>query len=215
MCRRLRLVGALVVALGAAGCASTPFERKEATTDSMVELRESMVETRGQIEKTLVSLNGLMTAPPDGLRQAYEEYAKDTDKIAKQAVVVEEESSRLQERSEDWLAGWKESTPKVQNPELKALSERRSAQALERIQNIDRSLAEARDALVPFVSNLQDVKEVVGNDLTPSGVAAVSGTAVVQNANRSGADAARALSVTIVDLQVLTQALVPVSESDR
>lgn len=215
MDRKLNWDGAIVVAALVAGCASTQFERKEAASSSMVELRDSMMATRGQIEKTLVSLNGLMTAPPDDLRRAYNEYAKDTDKIAQQAVTVEEESRQLRQRSDEWLAGWQESQADVQDPELKALSERRRAEALERIQNIDRSLAEAREAFAPFVANLQDVKMVVGNDLTPSGVAAVSGTAVVQNANQSGAAVARALAVTIVDLQVLTQTLTPLSGSDR
>lgn len=215
MDRRLNRVGAIVVAVWVAGCASTPLERKEAASSSMVELRDSMVETRGQIEKTLVSLNGLMTAPPDGLRPAYEEYAQDTDEIARQAVTVDEESRRLRQRSDEWLAGWQKSHADIQDPELRALGERRRAQALERIQNIDRSLAEVREAFSPFVSSLQDVEKVVGNDLTPNGVAAVSGTVVVQNANRSGAAVARALAVTIVDLQVLTQTMTPLPGSNR
>ena len=213
--RKLRWVGAIVVAVWVAGCASTPLERREAASSSMVELRDSMVATRGQIEKTMVSLNGLMTAAPDGLRPAYKEYAEDTDKIAQQAVTVDKESRQLRQRNDEWLAGWQKSHADVQGPELKALSERRRAQALERIQNIDRSLAEAREAFAPFVSNLQDVKKVVGNDLTPNGVAAVAGTAVVQNANQSGAAVARALAVTIVDLQVLTQTLTHLSGSNR
>ncbi|WP_169924105.1 DUF2959 family protein [Sulfurifustis variabilis] len=197
-----------MVAVSVAGCASTPVERKEA---SLVDLHDSMVAIRGQIDKTLASLNGLTSASPDRLPATYQQFAKDTDKIAEQAATVDEESRQLQTRSAEWLAGWRKSQAEVQDPELKALSERRHAQALERIQNIDRSLAEAREAFAPFVANLQDVKQVVGNDLTPNGVAAVSGTAVVQNANQAGGAAARALDATIADLEVLTQTLTPVS----
>lgn len=208
MDRKTSWVGVIVVAVWVAGCASTPVERKEA---SLVELRDSMVTIRGQIDKTLASLNGLTSAPPDGLRAAYQQYAKDTDRIAKQAVTVDKESRQMRKRSDEWLVGWQKSQAEVHDPELKALSERRHAQALERIQNIERSLTEAREAFAPFVANLQDVKQVVGNDLTPNGVAAVSGTAVVQNANQSGGAAARALDATISDLEVLTQTLTPVS----
>lgn len=208
MDRRTSWVGVIVVAVWVAGCASTPVERKEA---SLVDLHDSMVAIRGQVDKTLASLNGLTSAPPDRLPATYQQFAKDTDKIAEQAATVDEESRQLRSRSAEWLAGWRKSQAEVQDPELKALSERRHAQALERIQNIDRSLAEAREAFAPFVANLQDVKQVVGNDLTPNGVAAVSGTAVVQNANQSGAAAARALDATIADLEVLSQTLTPVS----
>lgn len=209
MDRQTSWVGVIVVvAVSVAGCASTPVERKEA---SLVDLHDSMVAIRGQIDKTLASLNGLTSASPDRLPATYQQFAKDTDKIAEQAATVDEESRQLQTRSAEWLAGWRKSQAEVQDPELKALSERRHAQALERIQNIDRSLAEAREAFAPFVANLQDVKQVVGNDLTPNGVAAVSGTAVVQNANQAGGTAARALDATIADLEVLTQTLTPVS----
>ena len=207
-------IGVIVIAVWVAGCASTPYERREATSGSLVDLRDSMVATRGQIEQTLASLNGLTSAPPDQLRETYKQYAEDTDKIAKQAVTVDEESRQMRSRSKEWLAGWQKSQAEVQDPELKALSESRRAQALERIQNIDRSLAEAREAFAPFVENLQDVKQVVGNDLTPNGVAAVSGTAVVQNANQAGTTAARALDVTIAELEALTQTLTPAA-SDR
>jgi murein L,D-transpeptidase YcbB/YkuD len=128
---------------------------------------------------------------------------------------VDKESRQMQRRSDEWLSGWQKSQAGVNNPELKALSERRSAQTLERFQSIDGSLAAARKAFAPFIANLQDVKKVVGNDLTPKGVAGVASTAVVQNANQSGAAAARALDVTIADLQVLTQTLAPSPSAGR
>lgn len=215
MDRRISWLGAITVAVWVAGCASTPLERKDAASSSLVELRDSMVAIRGQIEQTLTSLNRLTSAPPSALRDAFRQYATDADKIAQQAVTVDKESRQMRSRSDEWLAGWQKSYVGVNDPELKALSERRRAQALGRFQNIDGSLAAAREAFAPFVASLQDVKKVVGNDLTPNGVAAVSGTTVVQNANQSGAAAARALDVTIADLQVLTQTLAPPPVSKR
>jgi hypothetical protein len=215
MDRKIGWVGAVVVAVWVAGCASTPVERKDAASSSLVELRDSMVATRAQIGKTLTSLTGLTIAAPGQLGAAYQEYAKDADKIAQQAVTVDKESRQMRLRSDEWLAGWQKSQTDVNNPELRALSEKRRAQALERFQNIDGSFAAAREAFVPFIANLQDIKKVVGNDLTPNSVAAVSGTAVVQNANQSGAAAARALDITIADLQVLTQTMAPSPISKR
>ena len=202
-------VGAIVLAFWAAGCASTPVERQDAASNSLVELRNSMIATRGQIEQTLASLSELTRASADDLRAAFEQYAEDADKIAAQAVTVDEESRRMRDRSDEWFAGWKNSQDDVNNPELKALGERRREQALQRFLNIDGSFAAAREAFAPFIANLQDVKRVVGNDLTPNGVAAVSGTEVVQNANQNGAAAALALDVTIADLDVLTRTLTP------
>jgi hypothetical protein len=204
--------GAAVVALTAVGCANTPVERQDTASSAWVELRDAMVATRGQIEQTLASLNELTGASPNDLRDAYQQYTKNADKIAQQALTVDKESRQMRKRSDEWLAGWRKSQKDINNAELKAVGEKRRAQALERFQNIDGSFAAAREAFAPFIANLQEVKKVVGNDLTPKGVA--SDTAVVRNANQSGAAAARALDVTITDLHALTQTLAPSATAD-
>lgn len=211
---KLRWSGALALAALSAGCSTTQVERKQATTSSIEELHASMVQTRSQIEKTLDSLDVMLDATPSTLRPAFKEYAEDTDKVADLADDVDDESRQLRERSDEWLSGWVESQSDVQDPELKALGEQRRARALERIQEIDRSLAEAREAYAPFVANLQDVRTVVGGDLTTKAVEAVSNTDVVQNANRNGRTVSRALADAIDDLEELTQTLTPVSESN-
>lgn len=203
-------LGAVVLAiLLMTGCASTPLQRQDATSSSLVELRDAMIATRGQIEQTLTSLDALTHAPPDGLRAAYQQYAKDADTIARQALTVDKESRQMRQRSDAWLSGWQQSQANVDNVELRAIGEKRRAQALERFQNIDGSFAAAREAFTPFIANLQDVKNVIGNDVTPSGVAAVAGSSVVRNANHHGVAAARALDVTIADLRTLTETLAP------
>jgi hypothetical protein len=212
---KLRWIGALFIAASIAGCASTQRERKDATTTSIEELHASMIQTRSQIEKTLDSLDSLMEATPETLRPAYKAYAEDADKVADLADDVDDESRQLRRRSDEWLAGWEKSQSDVRDPELKALSEQRRARALERIQEIDRSLSEARVAFTPFVSNLQDVKTVVGGDLTPNSVAAVSDTEVAQNADRNGRAVSRALADAIEDLQELSETLTPLPESKR
>lgn len=202
-------LGVVVLALSIAACASTPLERQDAASTSLVELRDAMMATRGQIAQTLASLDELTNAAPDGLRDAYEQYAQDANTIAQQAVTVDSESRRMQQHSDAWLSAWEKSQADVDNAELRAIGERRRAQALERFQNMDGSFAAAREAFAPFIANLQDVKTVVGNDLTPRGVAAVANSSVVRNANESGVAAARALDITISDLRVLTETLAP------
>lgn len=212
--RRMRRVGILIlIAVAAAGCASTPVERQEATLESLQDLREAMLATRAQVDATLLSLNALLNAPEGQLREAYARYAEDADTIAKQAARIQEESRQMRRRSEAWLAGWKAAHESIKDPELRALSERRREQVLSRFQAIEGSLAAAREALAPYVQNLQDLKRAIGNDLTARGVAAVAHTAVVQNANAQADAARRALDVAIADLRALIDALTPAASA--
>lgn len=205
--RHTRFAGTLVIGLALAACASTAPERQEATKESLVELRQASMATREQIEQTLGALIALMNAPPEKLPEAYREYAKYADAIARQAARIEAESRQVDRRSDAWLSGWRESYANIGNPELRALTEKRREQVLSRFDSIEGSLIAARDAFGPFVRNLQDIKQVVANDLTPRGVAAVSGTEVVRNATESGKAAASALDVTIADLEALIESL--------
>jgi len=206
--RRIGLGGAVAAAaVLIAGCAGTPVQHREATTQAVVELRDAMTATRGQIETTLASLITLMNAPPENLPESYQQYANNVDVIAGQAARMQTESRRIRQRSDAWLAAWKESYARISNPELRTLTDRRREQVLRRFDEIEGSLAAAAQAFAPFVSNLQDVRRVVGNDLSPTAVMAVSGTAAVNNATAGGADAARALEVTRADLDELIEAL--------
>jgi chromosome segregation ATPase len=209
MDRRIGFAGIILIVVVIVGCANTPVERQDKTAQSLADLRDSMKETRAQIDKTLASLNTLQRASEGQLREAYTPFAKDVDTMAKQAATLDKESSQMKRRSEAWLAAWKDTYGEVKNAELKELTDKRREQVLLNFYQIDGSLAAAREAFAPFIANLQDVKKVIGIDLTPQNVAAVSNTAVVQNANQNGAAAARALDVAITDLQALIDSLTP------
>lgn len=206
---RINVIGIIVIGIFMASCVTTPVERQEATTQSLTELREAMKATRAQIDRTLASLDALLSVPEAQLRDAYLQFAKDVDTITKQAALLDKESRQMKRRSEAWLSAWKETYGEVKNPELKALTEQRREQVLSRFYALDGSLAAAREAFRPFLANLQDVRKVIGIDLTPQSIAAVSSTAVVQNATQNGVAAAGALEVAITDLRSLIESLAP------
>ena len=206
---RMAARAAVAVLAGAllAGCASTPVERQQATVQSLVELRDTMAGTRQQIEQTLAALITLMNAPSGQVAEAYRRYASAANTMAAQAGRMEAEAGRLRERREAWLAGWDDE--EVRDPQLRSLTQERREQVVTRFDTIEGSLTAARESLAPFVDNLQDIKAVAGNDLSPLGLQALARTEVVRNATDHGRDAARALRVSTNELQALIQALAP------
>lgn len=207
--RRLGSVFALLVLFVVASCVNTPVERQEATSKSLVELQEALNATRAQVDKTLNSMNGLMRAPEGNLRDAYQQFSKDAETITRQFQRLEAESGQMKRRSENWLSSWKEVYGDVKNPELRAATEQRREQVLTRFYTIDGSLAAAQQALKPLITNLQDIRKVMGYDLTSRGVNAVTATNAVQQANENGKLASAALDVVISDLQSLLAVLTP------
>lgn len=200
----------MFAALLTAGCASTtPVERQQATVQSLVELRDTMTATQRQIEQTLAALLNLTQVPPGQVGEAYRRYASAANTMAAQAGRIEAETARLRERREAWLAQWTESYGEVRDRQLRSLSEERREQVLQRFENIEGALVEARDELLPFVTRLQDIKEVAGNDLSPVGLQALAHTEAVGSATEHGREAAEALRVSTNQLQALIEALAP------
>jgi hypothetical protein len=195
---------ALLFVLTVASCATNDtVDRRTAASTSVDDLHESLLAVRGDIHQTLDALNRMTGATSDELEQAYEQYSEQVERVTAQAERVEAISDEMREHRDAWLAEWQESHARVENPELRALSERRRIEMLERWQSVDQSVAAAREALRPFVANVSDINNVVANDLTPGGVAAVARTQAAQNANREGTRAARALGAATAELQAL------------
>jgi hypothetical protein len=204
MARIFLRMGPLLLAIAIGGCATTEsVEPREAAATSVAELHESLVTVRGQIRETLGSLNALTSATPTELEEAFQQYAADVDRVSEGAEQVEEISGEMRAHRDEWLAAWQESHAGVENPELRAVSERRRIEVLERWRSVDQSLTSAREAFRPFIANVRDVQQVVDNDLTPEGVSIVARTEAVQNANREGTRAARALGIAIAELEAL------------
>lgn len=120
---------------------------------------------------------------------------------------MERQANAMRQRSERYLSGWQQSD--VQNPELREISAERRDAVAQRLQRADASFQEARTALVPFQSNLEDIRKVVGQDPTPAGVLAVAGSEVLRNTETHGAAVAEIVDRAIADFEQLVERLGP------
>jgi len=205
----LRLVIFGLIAITASGCASTPVERQKDTARSLAEVRDGMAATEQQIDKTLESLNALMSAPPEKRGQAYAQYARDVDTLKKQTEQIRQNRTEMREQRDRWLSGWQDAQKNVQSPELKEISQERRAEIAARFDRVTQSADAASEAFTPLIRNLEDVKTVLGNDLSERGIDAVSRTNVVQNATANGTDVEQNLEAAVKDFDELLGTLYP------
>jgi hypothetical protein len=197
----------IVAALLLTACSTTPVERKEDAAQGLTDMRDAVVQTRLQIDKTLASLNTLISAPATELSKAYSQYSKDVERLDKQVSEVQDQSKEVSARGADWLTEWHKSYSDIQDPELRAVNEERRADVTSQFDEINQASRAARDALLPLLRDLRDVKTVVGNNLTTQSVRDVASTEVVRNASLHAQTANRNLDVAISDFQELANTL--------
>jgi hypothetical protein len=188
-------------------CSTTPVERKEDAAQGLTEMRDAVVQTRLQIDKTLSSLNTLISAPATELSKAYSQYAKDVEQLDKQVDKVQDQSKEMNAKGVNWLTEWHKSYSDIQDPELREVNEERRLEVTSQFDEIHQASRAARDALLPLLRDLQDVRTVVGNNLTTRSVRDVASTDVVRNAGLHAQTANRNLDIAISDFQELSNTL--------
>lgn len=177
----------------AAACATSAPDRAAKTASSLDVMQQNSSRARAQIGTVLQSLDTLLEASPDRLRETYDRYEKDVKKMNEYADAIRENDTDLRNNGNAYLKQWQRDTSKVSDPELRALAERRRGQIADSSQAMRSTLTTAAGSFEAFLRDINDIHKVIGNDLTPAGQASVKRTAVAQTAQSGGAHAEDAI----------------------
>lgn len=170
-----------------AACATSTPDRAAKTASSLEVMQENSAKARAQIDKVLTSLDGLLNAPADKLRETYDRYDKDVEQMNQYADDMRENDADLRKNGNTYLSRWQRDASNVSDPELRALSEQRRDQIVRSSQEMRATVTEAAGSFEAFIRDINDIKKVMGNDLTTTGQWNIKQTAVVQTARSEGA----------------------------
>jgi chromosome segregation ATPase len=174
---------AVLLAVPALVLAAAAPDKAEKVAQKMLGLDKAIQEGAAQIDKTLASLNAL--AQPEGdLAKKYKDFSKNVDTLDKMSAKAKSNAEAAAKDRDAYIAQWKASQDKIQNPELKAASESRRSELQPKIEAIKSSLGSARETFTPFMQDLKDLRTFLANQLNPSGIAA-AGT-LITKCNESG-----------------------------
>lgn len=170
-----------------AACATSTPDRAVKAASSLQVMQDNSSKARAQIDTVLASLDVLMEAPTDRLRESYDRYDKDVKQMNDYANDMRENDADLRTNGNTYLSHWQRDTSNVSDPELRALSEQRREEIVRSSQNMRATVTEAAGSFDAFLRDINDIRKVMGNDLTATGQSNIRGTAVVQTARSEGA----------------------------
>lgn len=171
-----------------AACATTSTpDRAVKAASSLQVMQDNSSKARAQIDTVIASLDALMMAPADRLRETYDRYDRDVRQMNEYADDMRENDADLRENGNNYLAQWQRDASNVSDPELRALSEQRRNEIVRSSQNMRSTVTEAAGSFDAFLRDINDIKKVMGNDLTATGQSDVRRTTVAQTARSEGA----------------------------
>ena len=174
---------AAVVALGlpAAALAQDNIKQTEAVVKKGEETLKTIGEARAQLEKTLATYNSIMEGKAPDSKAAYKDLQKAVKDCESKSEDVKKQRDLMDAEADKLYTSWTTSLAGISSPDLKQKSEARLNQTKDRMGRISAAGQDARASYDAFVSNLKDQVTVLGNDLTPGGVASLKNDAVKLN----------------------------------
>jgi hypothetical protein len=188
-----RIGSVVLMTLVLAACATSAPDRSKRTATTLDALQQNSTRARLQIDSVVASLDALLNAPADRLRAAYDKYDSDVAKMKEYAAAIRENDADLRKNSDAYLKNWQKDAASVSNPELRAIAEQRRDEIATKYRTMSTSWAGAAQSFTSFLRDLDDIRKVIGNDLTPTGQATVKNTTLAQNVKSEGAQVAQSL----------------------
>ena len=143
------------------------------SVESLNTVIKEMTKGRDEVQGALDALEAL-NKPGANLTKEYGRFTKNGEAMAKTKDQISSRADDMNSRRDASLDEWQQKTKSVTNPEVKAVMESRREQVKQLLDSSRPAREAARDAFVPFLSNLQDIDKLLSVDLSPAGIEAAA-----------------------------------------
>jgi hypothetical protein len=188
---RTALITILAMALIPNLKAADSAERAGATKGKIEALRVESAKVRNQILLTMEALKRLTVKGVD-LRPQFETFKAELVKMEEDSKIARDRAISMKEKGEASFAEWEKEVQSINNPDIRKEAEKRFAKRKKSYDKIQNAMEEARQELVPFMSDLNDIRKLLDSELTEKTVAATKTT--IRSADWHGEDVRDSLS---------------------
>jgi hypothetical protein len=167
------------LAFFAAGCATSSksnYSKAGKTSTSLQKTAVGIDKGEVQIDATLLALSDLVNYPKTDIRPQFETFQSAVDKLDALSKDVSKQAVAMQEQGAAYFRQWDADLATIQNEDIRSRSTTRKNAVAARFDRVRASYALTKDAFVPFMSRLSDVRTALATDLTSGGLAAVRST---------------------------------------
>jgi septal ring factor EnvC (AmiA/AmiB activator) len=165
--------------------AADSAERAESTKAKIQALRTESARIRNQIALTLEELKRLNVKGVD-LRPQFEKFKAELVKMEEQAKIGRDRADAMKDKGEASFQAWEKEVQAINNPDIRKEAEKRYVKRKKSYVKILTAMQEAKEQLVPFMSDLNDIRKLLDSELTAKTVDSTKST--IRQANWHGED---------------------------
>jgi hypothetical protein len=201
----LSLVLAATVVLET-GCANTGVSRQANEAGAGVaEFRQVVFKVRIALSATLTALDQLTVDADGNLRTAFRRFDESLHQLEVDSVQARARADAIRARGDAYFEEWEEQLSGAGNDQSGQAALERRAQLRRTFGEIRRTSQQAREEFKPFLSNLRDLRVVLGNDLSLTGIDAAK--VLILKTQADGRRVERALDEVLAELNSVAAAV--------
>jgi len=185
---------AVILALGLVGApavfAADGTAQAVVVKEKIQNLRTECAQVRHQVSVTVEELSRL-AAPNVELRPQFEKFKAELTKMEDKALKVRDRADSMKSKGHEFFSDWELQVKSIQNEDIRKAAEKRLAKRKKSYEKILSVMQEAKAELVPFMSDLKDLKKLFESELTAASVA--SAKSLIRQASWHGNDVTETL----------------------
>jgi len=183
------LTSALVTVFPAV--ASDATEQAALVKEKIQSLRSDCAEGRRQIAVTVDEMSRLAAKNVE-LRPQFEKFKAELAKMEAKAENARKRADTMKEKGAEFFNDWETQVNSIKNEDIRKEAEKRLAKRKKSYAKILATMQEAKAELVPFMSDLNDLKKLFDAELTASSVASAKN--LIRQASWHGNDVTESLT---------------------
>jgi DNA repair exonuclease SbcCD ATPase subunit len=163
---------ALLAALLLAGC-SSGYKQGAKTSESVMSAAQKIEDGRTQLDKVTASLDKLVNAQNQNLAPLFKDYSSNVDKLDAIAKDVKKQADAMRSKGQAYFKEWDAELAEINNEDIKARSAERRTAVEQSFQRLSDASQKLKAEYQPLMSDLQDIRTALNNDLTPAGIQSI------------------------------------------
>ncbi|HQY87805.1 MAG TPA: DUF2959 family protein, partial [Tepidisphaeraceae bacterium] len=132
---------------------------KVTSGNGITNFRDGLIAGQQQIDLTLASLAALTDPQQTDLRGAYNTYCDQLARMRETSQSLKVEADAMRSSRDVYFANWEDKVSDIDNPTIRASAEARRKRLQSAHEEIITSSSAAKDAYVPFMKDLEDVRK--------------------------------------------------------
>lgn len=171
--------------------AADSAERASAAREKIEALRAECARVRNQTLLTMEELKRL-TVKGVELRPQCDKFKAELIKMEEQAKITSDRAQSMKEKGAEAFQAWEQEVKAINNADIRKEAEKRYENRKKSYDKILKAMQEAKEELVPFLADLNDIRKLLDSELTEKTVAATRNT--IRSADWRGEDVRNSLA---------------------